>query len=167
MSRSSISSTSSSARTTPSTTSRIPSRSSTRSTGSTRTRTTPSTWATRPSTCAPPRRLACTRSPSPGAASTRTRRLRSRSRTRSCTRQRSSVPPSSATVQQRAEELRVLLHRYNHAYHVLDEPEVEDAVWDALFDELQRLEEEHPELATDDSPTRRVGAAPSERFRKV
>jgi DNA ligase (NAD+) len=70
-------------------------------------------------------------------------------------------------VQQRVEELRALLHRYNHAYHVLDEPEVEDAVWDTLFDELQRLEEEHPELASEDSPTRRVGAAPSERFRKV
>ena len=77
------------------------------------------------------------------------------------------MPPSSTTLQQQAEELRALLHRYNHAYYILDEPEVEDAVWDGLFDELKRLEEEHPELATDDSPTRRIGSPPSERFRKV
>jgi DNA ligase (NAD+) len=67
----------------------------------------------------------------------------------------------------RAEELRALLHHHLHRYHVLDDPEISDAEYDALFDELQRLEEEHPELATDDSPTRRVGAPPSDRFRKV
>jgi DNA ligase (NAD+) len=75
------------------------------------------------------------------------------------------VPPSSAT--SRAEELRALLHHHLHRYHVLDEPEISDAEYDALFDELKQLEEEHPELATDDSPTRRVGAPPSDRFRKV
>jgi len=75
------------------------------------------------------------------------------------------VPPSSAT--SRAEELRALLHHHLHRYHVLDEPEISDAEYDALFDELKQLEEEHPELASDDSPTRRVGAPPSDRFRKV
>ena len=67
----------------------------------------------------------------------------------------------------RAAELRELLHRHNHRYHVLDDPEVSDVEYDRLFDELKRLEEEHPELATEDSPTRRVGAAPSDKFRKV
>jgi len=75
------------------------------------------------------------------------------------------LPPSEAAA--RAAELRELLHHHNHRYHVLDEPEVSDAEYDRLFDELKRLEEEHPDLATDDSPTRRVGAPPSDKFRKV
>jgi DNA ligase (NAD+) len=50
---------------------------------------------------------------------------------------------------------------------VLDEPEISDAEYDRLFDELKALEEEHPELAAPDSPTRRVGAPPSERFQKT
>ncbi len=74
------------------------------------------------------------------------------------------MPPSEAA---RATELRRLLHHHNYRYHVLDDPEVPDAEYDRLFDELQRLEEEHPELATDDSPTRRVGAPPSDKFTKV
>ena len=79
------------------------------------------------------------------------------------------MPPSETAdrVADRAAELRTLLHRYNHAYYVLDEPEVSDAEWDRLFDELKSLEETHPELATPDSPTVRVGAPPSDRFRKV
>ncbi|HWG55414.1 MAG TPA: NAD-dependent DNA ligase LigA [Gaiellaceae bacterium] len=79
------------------------------------------------------------------------------------------MPPSETAdrVADRAAELRTLLHRYNHAYYVLDEPEVSDAEWDRLFDELKSLEEAHPELATPDSPTVRVGAPPSDRFRKV
>ncbi len=74
------------------------------------------------------------------------------------------MPPSEA---KRAEKLRELLHHHNHRYHVLDDPEVPDAEYDRLFDELKQIEEEHPELATDDSPTRRVGAPPSDKFRKV
>ena len=50
------------------------------------------------------------------------------------------MPPSAEA---RAGELRRLLTRYGHAYHVLDEPEVEDAVYDALYDELSTLEAEH------------------------
>lgn len=72
------------------------------------------------------------------------------------------MPPS-----ERAAELRALLDHHLHRYHVLDDPEISDAEYDRLFDELKQLEEEHPELATEDSPTRRVGAAPSDRFRKV
>ena len=83
---------------------------------------------------------------------------------RSSRRRRSSLPPSES---KRAGELRELLHHHNHRYHVLDDPEVSDAEYDRLFDELKALEEEHPELATDDSPTRRVGGAPSDKFKKV
>jgi DNA ligase (NAD+) len=67
----------------------------------------------------------------------------------------------------RARELRELLNRYSHAYYVLDDPKVEDSVYDALYDELVTLEQEHPELVVPESPTQRVGAAPSDRFQKV
>ena len=77
------------------------------------------------------------------------------------------MPPSDRAARERAQELGALLHHHLHRYHVLDDPEIPDAEYDRLFDELKQLEEEHPELATDDSPTRRVGAPPSERFRKV
>ena len=73
----------------------------------------------------------------------------------------------ATTPKARATELRRLIDHYNYRYHVLDDPEVTDAVYDALYDELVALEEAHPELVTPESPTQRVGAAPSERFRKV
>ena len=75
--------------------------------------------------------------------------------------------PPSADAASRAAELRGLLNRYAHAYHVRDAPEVSDAVYDALYDELERLERERPELVAPDSPTQRVGAAPAEGFRKA
>lgn len=56
----------------------------------------------------------------------------------------------------RAEELRALLHIYAHSYHVLDELLVPDAEYDRLFQELQAIEGEHPELLSADSPTQRV-----------
>jgi len=67
----------------------------------------------------------------------------------------------------RVEELRRVLEHHLHRYHVLDDPEISDAEYDRLFDELKQLEDEHPELASENSPTRRVGAAPSDKFRKV
>ena len=69
--------------------------------------------------------------------------------------------------QQRLDELREQVDHHLHRYHVLDEPEISDAEYDRLFDELKALEEEHPDLITPDSPTQRVGAPPSERFQKV
>jgi DNA ligase (NAD+) len=57
----------------------------------------------------------------------------------------------------RAAALRQEIERHNHAYYVLDQPTIPDAEYDRLFRELQALEAEHPELATPDSPTRRVG----------
>ena len=79
------------------------------------------------------------------------------------------MPPSETApaALKRAEQLRELLHHHNHRYHVLDDPEVSDAEYDRLFDELKELEENNPELATDDSPTRRVGGPPSDKFKKV
>ncbi len=73
----------------------------------------------------------------------------------------------SAASADRAAELRRLIAHHNYRYYVLDEPEIPDAAFDALFDELKALEEADPELVSPDSPTQRVGAAPAEGFRKV
>jgi DNA ligase (NAD+) len=72
-----------------------------------------------------------------------------------------AVPSGAA---ERAEALRRELARYDHAYYVLDAPEVPDAEYDRLFRELQTLESEYAELATADSPTRRVGGKPLDAF---
>jgi DNA ligase (NAD+) len=69
--------------------------------------------------------------------------------------------------QQRLDELREQVDHHLYRYHVLDDPEISDAEYDRLYDELKALEEEHPDLITPDSPTQRVGAPPSERFLKV
>jgi DNA ligase (NAD+) len=74
---------------------------------------------------------------------------------------------SRKDVERRIRQLRKEIDEHNYRYHVLDDPDVEDAVYDRLFDELKRLEEENPELVTPDSATQRVGAPPSERFGKV
>ncbi len=63
--------------------------------------------------------------------------------------------------------LREELRRHEHLYYVLDRPEISDAEYDRLMRRLQELEETHPELATPDSPTQRVGGAPREGFVKV
>jgi DNA ligase (NAD+) len=70
-------------------------------------------------------------------------------------------------VQGRLYELREQVNHHLYRYHVLDDPEISDADYDRLFDELKALEDEHPDLITPDSPTQRVGAPPSDRFRKV
>ena len=63
------------------------------------------------------------------------------------------------TPAQRAATLRADIRRHEHAYYVLDAPEIADAEFDALLKELQALEAAHPELITPDSPTQRVGGA--------
>src|SRR6204780_3044081 len=67
----------------------------------------------------------------------------------------------------RAARLRELLDRYNYRYHALDDPEVPDAEYDRLMVELRGIEAEHPDLATADSPTQRVGSAPLAAFGTV
>ncbi len=84
---------------------------------------------------------------------------------RSSTPRRSCVPSSDLAA--KAEELRRLVEHHNYRYHVLDDPDVDDAVYDALYDELKALEDEHPELVAADSPTQRVGGAPAAGFTKV
>lgn len=69
--------------------------------------------------------------------------------------------------EQRAQELRELLAKYSYDYHVLDKPSVSDAVYDSLFGELKKIESEHPELITPDSPTQRVGNELLGGFKKV
>src|SRR5246127_4096158 len=65
------------------------------------------------------------------------------------------------------ERLRDELRRHEHLYYVLDQPEITDAEYDALMRRLQELETEHPELASPDSPTQRVGGKPREGFVKI
>ncbi len=67
----------------------------------------------------------------------------------------------------RIEELRKLINRYSYEYHVLDTPSVSDAIYDGLFGELKKIEAEHPELITADSPTQRVGNELKGGFQKV
>ncbi len=74
---------------------------------------------------------------------------------------------TSKTLEKRAAELREAIQRHNYRYHVLDDPEIDDAAYDRLFDELKAIEEEHPELDDPNSPTHRVGAPPSDRFQKT
>lgn len=67
----------------------------------------------------------------------------------------------------RVQDLREQINHHNYLYYVLDSPEVSDAEYDRLFDELLKLEADHPQLVTPDSPTQRVGASPLEEFRTV
>ncbi|MGH9341600.1 MAG: NAD-dependent DNA ligase LigA [Acidobacteriota bacterium] len=67
----------------------------------------------------------------------------------------------------RVAELRSQLELHNYRYHVAGDPVISDEEYDRLFRELVELEREFPELTSPDSPTRRVGAAPQEKFRKV
>jgi DNA ligase (NAD+) len=74
---------------------------------------------------------------------------------------------SSKTDAARVEELRELVDYHLYRYHVLDAPEISDAEFDRLWEELLALESERPDLQTADSPTQRVGAPPSDKFAKV
>jgi DNA ligase (NAD+) len=70
-------------------------------------------------------------------------------------------------VRGRIEDLRAQVRYHNRRYHVQDEPEIPDAEYDALYNELEALEGEYPELVTPDSPTQRVGGEPVEGFEEV
>jgi len=71
---------------------------------------------------------------------------------------------ADSPIRERAAWLRDELHRHNYRYHVLDDPEISDADYDRLMEELKALEAAHPELIRPDSPTQRVGGPPLERF---
>ena len=72
-----------------------------------------------------------------------------------------------AHVQAQVQALREQLHQHAHQYYVLDAPSIPDAEYDRLFQALQRLEADHPEWVTQDSPTQRVGAKPLDEFATV
>jgi DNA ligase (NAD+) len=73
----------------------------------------------------------------------------------------------AASAQKRIEQLRDEIRHHEHRYYVLDDPEISDADFDLLMQELKRLEAELPELVTADSPSQRVGGKPREGFVKV
>jgi DNA ligase (NAD+) len=70
-------------------------------------------------------------------------------------------------VEKRIRELRLLLEEHAHRYYVLDDPLISDGEYDLFFHELERLEEEHPDLVTPDSPTQRPGGSPLDKFKQV
>jgi len=78
-----------------------------------------------------------------------------------------AMATSTKDVQKKLDSLRDKIRYHEHRYYVLDDPEVSDAAFDKLMDELIALEAKHPELVTADSPTQRVGGKPSEEFAKV
>src|SRR3990172_699883 len=73
----------------------------------------------------------------------------------------------SEAIRKKAEKLREEIEYHNTRYYVLDQPEISDAQYDRLMRELERLEEQYPELRTPNSPTQRVGAPPLEAFEIV
>lgn len=74
---------------------------------------------------------------------------------------------ASVAIRKKLDTLRRQLRHHNHQYHVLDAPEIPDAEYDRLLQQLQALEAKHPELITADSPTQRVGAEPLKAFGTV
>src|SRR3984885_10462134 len=80
----------------------------------------------------------------------------------SAARQTSAIDP-----EERAAELRREIEHHSYRYHVLDDPEIGDDVYDALFNELKALESDHPELITPDPPTQREAPEPVSELEKV
>src|SRR5512140_2686863 len=77
------------------------------------------------------------------------------------------MPTAAKSVERAAAKLRDQIRYHEHRYYVLDDPEISDADYDALMNQLKKLEAEHPALVTPDSPTQRVGGKPREGFVKV
>jgi DNA ligase (NAD+) len=77
------------------------------------------------------------------------------------------MPAATKGIEKKIEALREKLRHHEYLYYVLDRPEISDAEFDQLMIELQKLEKDHPELITPDSPTQRVGGKPKEGFLKA
>jgi len=77
------------------------------------------------------------------------------------------MPAAGKDVEKKIESLREKIRHHEYLYHVLDHPEMSDAEFDKLMQQLKDLEAEHPELIAADSPTQRVGGKPREGFVKV
>lgn len=78
-----------------------------------------------------------------------------------------SETPQKSAAKARAEKLREALNRHNYLYYVLDRPEITDAEYDKLYQELLQIEKRYPDIITPDSPTQRVGEAPVKEFQSV
>src|SRR5271156_5000840 len=78
-----------------------------------------------------------------------------------------SAKTSLSDPREEADRLREAIRHHEYQYYVLDQPEISDAEYDGLMRRLKALEEAHPEVATPDSPTQRVGGKPREGFQKV
>jgi DNA ligase (NAD+) len=77
------------------------------------------------------------------------------------------MPTATKELEKRAEALRGKIRHHEYRYYVLDDPEISDAEFDRFMEELKKLEADHPELITPDSPTQRVGGKPREGFVKA
>ncbi|MCL4403995.1 NAD-dependent DNA ligase LigA [Patescibacteria group bacterium] len=75
--------------------------------------------------------------------------------------------PDKHVAAERAKKLRAEINKYRYEYHVLDEPTITDEIYDSLTEELRKIEKDHPDLLTPDSPTQRVGGKPLKAFVKV
>jgi DNA ligase (NAD+) len=75
-----------------------------------------------------------------------------------------SIP---SKIKERARQLREVIDEHRYRYHVLDDPQISDSVYDSLMAELKKMEREYPGLQTADSPTQRVGGEPLEEFQRV
>ena len=78
-----------------------------------------------------------------------------------------AVARERASAQERAERLRALILDHDRRYYVLDQPSISDAEYDELLKDLRAIEASYPDLATADSPTKRVGGKPSALFAPV
>lgn len=70
-------------------------------------------------------------------------------------------------LEKKIERLRAQIDDLRYRYHILNDPEVTDAMYDGLMDELRKIEAEHPDLVTSDSPTQRVAGKPADKFEKI
>ena len=77
------------------------------------------------------------------------------------------VSMATETIRKRVDKLREEIEYHNYRYYILDQPEISDAEYDRLMKELEKLEEEYPDLRSPNSPTQRVGASPLEEFEIV
>ncbi len=86
---------------------------------------------------------------------------------RTCARIDSAMALTKQQAERRIQKLREQIEHHNYLYYTLDQPEIADAQWDALYRELVELEARFPELVAPDSPTQKVGGTPLREFAEV
>ncbi|MBE8182253.1 MAG: NAD-dependent DNA ligase LigA, partial [Candidatus Portiera sp.] len=83
------------------------------------------------------------------------------------TKPKSATKQPVTSPQQEIAHLREEISKHNHAYYTLQDPIIPDVEYDSLFRQLNKLEEQHPDLVTPDSPTQQVGAKPASGFKQI